>query len=66
VASLALTLMTLFAAAAEEERPSAAEEGKKIITVMLIVGLIFVGVIVLGQASKWLGHRRKSRRPAAY
>jgi heme/copper-type cytochrome/quinol oxidase subunit 2 len=66
VASLALTLMTLFAAAAEEERPSAAEEGKKVITVMLIVGLIFVGVIVLGQASKWLAHRRQARRPRAY
>ena len=66
MASLALTLMTLFAAAAEEERPSAAEEGKKVITVMLIVGLIFVGVIVLGQAFKWLGHRRQARRPRAY
>jgi heme/copper-type cytochrome/quinol oxidase subunit 2 len=66
VASLALTLMTLFAAAAEEERPSAAEEGKKIITAMLIVGLIFVGVIVLGQTFKWLGHRRQARRPRVY
>jgi hypothetical protein len=58
--------MTLFAAVAEEERPSAAEEGKKVITWMLIVGLIFVGVIVLGQASKWIGHRRQARRPRAY
>jgi heme/copper-type cytochrome/quinol oxidase subunit 2 len=66
VASLALTLMSLFAAAAEEERPSAAEEGKKVITVMLIVGLIFLGVILIGQALHWLSHRREARRPPAY
>ncbi len=63
MASLALTLLSLLAAAApEEDRPSAAEEGRKIIIAMLIVGLIFVGVIVLGQLSKWAGHRRADRR----
>jgi hypothetical protein len=36
----------------------AASEGKKVITAMLIVGLIFVGVIALGETSKWLRHRR--------
>jgi hypothetical protein len=36
----------------------AAEEGKKVITAMLIVGLIFIGVIVLGQFSRWARHRR--------
>jgi hypothetical protein len=36
----------------------AAEEGKKIITAMLVVGLIFIGVIVLGQLSRWARHRR--------
>jgi NADH:ubiquinone oxidoreductase subunit 4 (subunit M) len=36
----------------------AAEEGKKIITAMLIVGLVFVAVIALGQLSYWLRHRR--------
>jgi hypothetical protein len=41
---------------------SAAEEGKKIIIGMLIVGLVFVSVIVLGQAARWLGHRRAERR----
>ena len=66
MASLALTLMTVFAAAAEQERPSAAEEGKKVITAMLIVGLIFLGVILVGQASKWLSHRREARRPRVY
>jgi len=36
---------------------TAAEEGKKVITAMLVVGLIFVGVIALGQLSRWLRHR---------
>lgn len=40
----------------------AATEGKKVITAMLIVGLIFVGVIALGETSRWLSHRRKGRR----
>jgi hypothetical protein len=36
----------------------AASEGKKIITAMLIVGLIFVSVIALGETSRWLKRRR--------
>ena len=36
----------------------AASEGKKVITAMLIVGLVFVCVIALGETSKWLRHRR--------
>jgi hypothetical protein len=36
----------------------AAEEGKKVITGMLIVGLIFISVIALGQLSRWARHRR--------
>ena len=39
----------------------AASEGKKVITAMLVVGLIFVGVIVLGETSHWLRHRRRGR-----
>jgi hypothetical protein len=35
----------------------AAEEGKKIITAMLLVGLVFIGVIALGELSRWLRHR---------
>src|SRR2546427_182453 len=31
---------------------------------MLIVGLIFLGVIGLGELSKWAGHRRADRRRA--
>jgi hypothetical protein len=36
----------------------AAEEGKKVITGMLVVGLIFIGVIALGEFSRWARHRR--------
>jgi hypothetical protein len=43
-----------------------AEEGKKVIIGMLITGLIFIGVIALGQASKWLSHRREARKPRPY
>jgi hypothetical protein len=62
VASLAVTFLTLLAAALEEERPSAADEGRKIITAMLLVGVVFIAVIALGQLSKWAGHRREERR----
>jgi hypothetical protein len=37
----------------------AASDGKHVILGMLIVGLVFIGVIALGQFSKWLGHRRE-------
>jgi hypothetical protein len=36
----------------------AATEGKKVILGMLITGLIFVGVIALGETSRWLRRRR--------
>ncbi len=36
----------------------AAEEGKNVITGMLIVGLIFVGVIALGELSRVARRRR--------
>ena len=36
----------------------AASDGKHVILGMLIVGLVFIGVIALGQFSKWFGHRR--------
>jgi len=40
----------------------AAAEGKKVITGMLIVGLVFIAVIALGETSNALGRRRKARR----
>ena len=36
----------------------AATEGKKVIIGMLIVGLVFAGVIAVGQTLHWLRHRR--------
>jgi len=44
----------------------AATEGKKVIFAMLIVGLTFVAVIVLGETSKALRHRRRARKPRRY
>ena len=44
----------------------AATEGKKVILGMLIVGLVFVGVIALGETSKAWSHRRKARKPRRY
>ena len=36
----------------------AATEGKRVITGMLITGLVFAGVIALGQTLHWLRRRR--------
>jgi hypothetical protein len=47
---------------AAEKTP--AEEGRDVIIAMLIVGLIFLGVIALGQLGRYLGHRRTARRRA--
>jgi hypothetical protein len=55
-----MALLAWFLPLAAEE--DAATEGKKIIIAMLIVGLIFVGVIALGQTSQWLKHRRAERK----
>jgi hypothetical protein len=38
---------------------SAAAEGKKVITGMLIVGLVILAVIALGETTHWLRHRRR-------
>ena len=45
---------------AAEKTP--AEEGKDVILVMLVVGLVFLGVVVLGQLGRYLGHKRQARR----
>lgn len=36
----------------------AASEGKKVITAMLLVGLVFIAVIALGETTHWLRSRR--------
>ena len=65
MAALLVTVLNVLAELAPE-KPSAAEEGRKVILAMLIVGLIFISVIALGQLSKWFGHRRDARRPRPY
>ena len=42
---------------ASEKAPD--EEGRDIILAMLVVGLIFLGVVLVGELSKWLSHRRR-------
>jgi hypothetical protein len=42
----------------------AASEGTHVILGMLVVGLIFLTVIVLGELTHWAGHRRAERRRA--
>lgn len=42
----------------------AASQGTHVIEGMLIVGLIFLTVIVLGELANWAGHRRAERRRA--
>jgi hypothetical protein len=36
-----------------------ASEGRDIVLSMLVVGLIFIGVILLGQLAEWLEHRSR-------
>jgi hypothetical protein len=36
---------------------TAAEEGRDVITAMLVVGLVFLAVIVVGEVTHWLRHR---------
>ena len=47
---------------------TAAQEGKKTILSMLVVGLVFLSVIAIGELTKWAGHRRaeRKRRARAY
>lgn len=42
--------------------PLATSEGVSVILVMLVVGLIFLGVIVLGELTHKLGEARRERR----
>ena len=43
----------------------AAEEGRKVVLAMLVVGLIFVAVIALGELTHYLAAKRKARTPSA-
>ncbi len=55
---LAAALIAIF----HGPKESIAEEGRAIITVMLLVALTFLLVILLGQLSRWLSHRRHAAR----
>jgi hypothetical protein len=39
------------------QEKTTAEEGRDIVFAMLAVGLIFLGVIGIGQLGRWLSHR---------
>jgi hypothetical protein len=41
-----------------------AEEGRDVVLVMLATGAVFLGVILVGQLFRYMGHRRKERRAA--
>jgi hypothetical protein len=46
---------------AQEEAADVAQEGKRIIIAMLITGLIFVAVIVIGQTLRYFGDKRRRK-----
>jgi hypothetical protein len=50
--TLLATFLPVFAA-------DAAEEGQKVITAMLVVGLVFVSVIGIGELTKYVLHKRR-------
>jgi predicted membrane protein len=60
-----LTAAVLFAQA-QEVQLDPAEEGRKVIIGMLIVGLTFIAVIAFGQLADWAADRRAARRPRPY
>jgi hypothetical protein len=41
---------------------TAAEEGRKIVLIMLATGGVFVGVIALGELSDWVARQRRRQR----
>jgi len=54
-------LVTAILLAAEK---TPAEEGRDVVLVMLATGAVFLGVILVGQLFRYMGHRRKERRAA--
>ena len=42
----------------------AAEEGRKVVLSMLVVGVVFIGVIALGEVTHYLGAKRKAAKRA--
>lgn len=50
-----MTLVALLIAAEK----SAAEEGRDIVLSMLVVGLVFLAIVLLGDLNDWRGRRRR-------
>jgi hypothetical protein len=44
------------------QHESAAEQGKKVVLLMLATGGVFIGVIALGELAHWAGKQRARRR----
>jgi hypothetical protein len=42
----------------------AAEEGRKVVLSMLVVGLIFVAVIAIGELTHYLAAKKRARTPS--
>jgi hypothetical protein len=63
---MALLVAAFVFAQEQEVQIDPAVEGKKVITGMLIVALIFCAVIAIGQGSKWVSHRREAKRVRTY
>jgi hypothetical protein len=40
----------------------AASEGRSVVLSMLVVGLVFIGVIVLGELNNYFGRKRRAAR----
>jgi hypothetical protein len=57
-------MSAIAAAAVFAAEKTPAEEGRDVVLVMLAVGAVFLGVILLGQLFRWMGHRRHARRAA--
>jgi hypothetical protein len=53
VSTLAAAILPLF------EGADAAEEGQKVITAMLIVGLVFIAVIAVGELTRYVLERKR-------
>jgi hypothetical protein len=47
---------------AAEKTP--AQEGRDVVLVMLATGAVFLGVVLLGQLFRYMGHRRNVRQAA--
>jgi hypothetical protein len=62
---IALLLSTAAEVLEEEAHSDPVSDGKHILYGMLITGLIFLGVIAIGEYTRWAGDRRAAKKRAA-